>query len=213
MRLKFKSTQDKEHYVNYLREFALGRFKKLELGPPVFPNKYSPEFPPARDNLEQATSKGLKLWAYGSSGTGKTTLLKWIAWKLCLNRRKPSGGSVLGIVDGIKSNDPGGYIEWLNTGDFLVLDDFDKLRGTYYEAERLLRCIDQYDVFEKPIFISSNIDPESTLVKLLKNGITLDYVDSLKSRLFHRLSVIEIRGKDWREENQNQPTITTEDIP
>ena len=195
----FKTQEELDAYTEYVVGVASENFKAMGLGPRtremslVVPPPTGPWAVPAT-----AASEGGKLILTGASGTGKTTLLKRILWGLCLRRYKPRGGYIPNVFFNLKSGDTKPYMDWLTSGDLLVLDDLDKLRGTQFEGQCILNVLNHYDVNRLPIISTMNIDFPSFRTRMVEGGIPSDYADAIISRLQGNLTTHLMVGEDHR---------------
>ncbi len=196
----FKNKSDLDAYKAHVKAIATERFLSLEALGPIGPEMAEAKLPMGPWAIPiNAAAHGQKLILTGPSGAGKTTILKKILWGLCLRRRRPRGGYVLSIMNKLKGGDGiGAYIERLMTGDVLVLDDLDKLRGTEYEVERILDVINYYDVNRLPIIATLNGEIDSLQRRLVEAGALVDTAESIVSRLKNRASFKFVDGPDLR---------------
>jgi len=194
----FKNQTELDAYKAHLLAGSTEKFMALGLGP-ITPEMAVLSMPPGVwSNPGHAAAEGAKLILTGPPGSGKTTLLKKITWGLALRRRRPRGGYIPAMLDHLKSGDIGSYTAWLTSGDLLVLDDLDKLRGTQYEAERLLAAINHYDVNRFPIIVTMNVELDQFGDRIRAGGVPADYAESIVSRLRGRSTSHFVSGPDHR---------------
>ncbi len=211
--MKFKSTQERDDYLKYLIPAAARRFNALGLGShhDIHPKTRVPAGVWA--DPQKAAMAGHKLILYGPSGCGKTSVLKYVAWLLALYDMNPRGGYVPRLLDRLKSKEISETKAWLNGDDlrvegrdpekdrnFLVLDDFDKIRGTAFEGETFLSLIDKYTSEGKSVIVTLNIRLDEFVRRITANGVPEDYAEAMLSRLNKNGHFIEMTARDFRKE-------------
>jgi DNA replication protein DnaC len=143
----------------------------------------------------------------GPVGTGKTSLLRRIAYHAVLAGYRVRGGYVIEILSNLK--DPQKMkplMSWLESGNMLILDDIDKSLGTQYELDRLLLLVDRYWVKKYPVITSMNLSPEA-LEKKLSTVRGLNFKEEAKallSRLKAQATQIVTEGPDLRQQGGTQ---------
>jgi len=200
----FNKPEDLEAYKAHVTNIALDRFLKLGLGPWSSEMAKSKLPEGAWGTPAKAASDGLKLLLTGSAGVGKTFMLKRIVWSLALRRKKPRGGYLPAMLDKLKSGNTSEYTNWLTSGDVLVLDDLDKIRGTHYEGEKLLAIINHYDVNNLPILVTMNVEQKQFVKRIVENGVPADYAEAMLSRLNNRMIANFISGEDHRKPGEKK---------
>jgi DNA replication protein DnaC len=191
--LDSSSVEESRNYKEHVKGFALERFMRLSLGSPEAINPRAGLLPthPWHNPLE-CLKMAKNLVVCGPVGCGKTDLMKLITWTLCLNKKKPRGGFIPSMNQKLKTSNSESYIEDLLGGDFLVFDDFDKLRGTPYELEKYLMLVNEYYCNGKSILVTMNKDPDEMLESLVSKGCDQDYVESILSRMTNKKSTIKV---------------------
>ncbi len=148
----------------------------------------------------KAAADSKHLLVYGDTGHGKSTTIYRVTWALCLSGLRPRGGYVPTLVHNFRGEDGHDEVNEVMDGDFLVLDDVDKLRGTEYQIETFSSLIDHYDSRGLSILATLNLDPIHFKERLVKNGVRDDMAKSLESRLLHRAELLQATGVDFRKQ-------------
>jgi len=194
-----RKEQEAQDYLRYRTQLAALRFQKLGLGDP---KKIGKGLPITTDmawyHPNKAFAEGRHLIVSGNVGNGKTTTMLRVAWFLCMAGRRPRGGYIPTMVQKFRSEDGREHIEDVMDGDFLILDDMDKLRGTEYQMEVFSSIINHYDVNNRPILSTMNLLPNLLGKRLISNGVPADIAESLASRVRHRADFITAPGPDFR---------------
>lgn len=148
----------------------------------------------------KAAAEHKHLLVYGNKGNGKSTTVYRVAWALCLSGLRPRGGYVPSLVNDFRGDEGHDEVTHVRDGDFLILDDIDKLRGTEYQMEVFCGIVDHYNSRGLPILSTMNIHPSTFPGRLIQNGVTKDAAESLESRIMHNAEVIQASGPDFRKQ-------------
>ena len=149
----------------------------------------------------KAMRDGNNLVLIGTSGTGKTSLVKQLAWKLINEGYAVRGGYAPGLMSDFKDmSKVEEMYSQLVSAEVLVLDDLDKIMGTQYEIERILSLVDRATARHSPIMVTMNVE-FSKLSKDLMGGryaLSEAWVGSLVSRIRNNAEIIHLQGRDHR---------------
>jgi DNA replication protein DnaC len=195
-----RNAEELQAYKKYVIGMAEERYEKLCFGKPLKnPSLY--KLPQSTwTHPANAARSGAKLMLSGPSGTGKSSLLKRIAWLLCLDRLHPRGGFIPLVLDKIRDHGGhDGYFDWLMGGDVLLLDDIDKMRGTIFECQKILTALDHYDQNDYAVIVTMNGSFGELEKKLVANGIPMDYILAIISRIKRKAQFELVTGPDFRD--------------
>ncbi len=135
---------------------------------------------------------------YGNVGSGKSTSIADICWKLILGTRSVSirGGSVSSIMHNLKGDGVNEYRKTFEGADVLVLDDLDKILGSTYEVVELFSLADMFFSRRKSVLVSMNPSPEEfvTQLKSSKYNVPPVWADSFLSRVTNKADIIQVKS-------------------
>lgn len=196
--MEFKDEKQRDDYMAYRLEVSRQWFAALDLGPVTQEVMDTPMPEGAWAVPGDAAASGGKLILWGNSGTRKTTMLKRVTWNLISRRWRPRGGNVTDLLGRLKSGTIEDTMRWLYSGNLLILDDMDKLRGSGYEGERMYAILNHFDVYRFPVIVTMNTTMKEFQARLLDGGIPMDFAESICSRLNNRATFVETLGADMR---------------
>lgn len=170
----FKKRADAQ-YQAHLQEEALKRagerFERLLFDSAPIPDGVVVPHEGWSENFKAMVSEGNKFVIYGPTGTGKTAVLKTLAYRMCIADIKVRGGYMQWVLDSLKDLDHvGERMDWLLSGQVFILDDLDKPTMTKYEVDRLLSIVNFYDVPGRSLLASLNIDLPTLERKMTTTG-------------------------------------------
>lgn len=150
-------------------------------------------------------AEGAGLYLYGCSGCGKTFLAALIAQELLKTGKTVIFCDVPSLLESLKATFDGDtrieeLMSKLATADMLIMDDLGAEYPTEWAASRLYMIINQRYNAEKPIIVTSNLNPLEANDKLNspKNAPLGVHGDRIISRLRQMCRIAQIKGGDRR---------------
>lgn len=159
-------------------------------------------------NFKRFRAEGKGLVLHGGTGTGKTFAAACIANALLdkgVRVLMTNFPRILNTLSGMYEGKQA-YIDDLNSYSLLIIDDFAVERQTEFTAEIVQNVIDSRYMVRKPLILTTNISYNELI----------NPPDIRRQRIYSRLKemclIIEVKGKDRREQKMAQNIAELTDI-
>ncbi len=156
-------------------------------------------------NYDQFAKQGRGLYVEGTYGTGKTHLVTAIAKERVRQgdkvRIKTPTDLLLGIRSSFDSKNEDrerDIIQWYQTIDLLILDDFGKQKTTEWGMAVLYEIINYRYAQMLPTIITTNFNETSLIEALSSKDVDRSKIESIISRLHETTDVVTMAWIDFR---------------